>query len=98
MEQTHARHRHFVVLEVGRSNLGRGAPRIPAERLCESWNQLLVDVPAGPQFSHGYGHTGNYLLDCVDPVSLPQVVDLLNVRISRRLAIFTASDYCEWLD
>ena len=98
MEQPHLRHRHFVVLEVGRGNLGRALPRIPAERLCTSWNGLLADVAATPHFSPGYGHTGNYLLNCAEALALPAVIGLLHGHIDRQFAVFAASDYCAWVD
>jgi len=98
MAKPHVRYRHFVVLEVGRGNLGRAVPRIPAERLCISWSGLLSDVGAASQFSPGYGHTGNYLLNCAEAVPLLGVVGLLHGHLDRPFAVFAASDYCAWVD
>lgn len=98
MEKLHLGHRHFIVLEVGRGNLGRALPRIPAGRLCTSWNGLLARVAAAPQFSPGYGHTGNYLLNCAEAVALPAVIGLLHGHIDQQFAVFAASDYCAWVD
>lgn len=88
---------HFVLLEVGRGNLGRAVSRVPADRLCESWNRLLVCARGGPQVSHGYGHTGNYVLECAKPLPLPALAGLLHDRLRRHFAVFSVSDYCKWV-
>jgi hypothetical protein len=98
MESRSGRYRNFVLLEVGRGNLGRGAPRVPAERLCASWNRRLVSVPVGPQVSRGYGHTGNYMLECAMPLAIPELAGLLHDRLRRCFALFPISDYCNWVD
>jgi hypothetical protein len=99
MEKPHLlRPQHFVVLEVGRGNLGRALPRIPAEHLCTSWNGLLAGLAWTPRFSPGYGHTGNYLLNCAEAVPLPEVVGFLHGHLDRQFAVFAATDYYAWVD
>jgi hypothetical protein len=98
MEHAPPRDRHFVVLEVGRGNLAKGVPRIPADLLCESWNRRLVGDRARMQLSPGYRHTGNFLLDCAEVTPLSEVVGSLHDRLPQQFAVFSARDYCRWVD